>query len=63
MTRKTNRVNGREYHYYYCPTGKKHGCTNPVMLKENKLIAGAVLQVFGFEVCNQLLIGDFCDLS
>lgn len=38
MTRKTNRVNGREYHYYYCPTGKKHGCTNPVMLKENKLI-------------------------
>ena len=38
MTRKTNRVNGKEYHYYYCPTGKKHGCTNPVMLKESKLI-------------------------
>lgn len=38
MTRKTNRVNGKEYHYYYCPTGKKHGCANPVMLKENKLI-------------------------
>ena len=37
MTRKTNRVNGKEYHYYYCPTGKKHGCTNPVMLKESKL--------------------------
>ena len=38
MTRKTNRVNGKEYHYYYCPTGKRHGCANPVMLKESKLI-------------------------
>lgn len=38
MTRKTNRVNGKEYHYYYCPTGKKQGCANPVMLKESKLI-------------------------
>ena len=38
MTRKTNRVNGKEYHYYYCPTGKKHGCASPVMLKESKLI-------------------------
>ena len=38
MTRKTNRVNGKEYHYYYCPTGKKHGCANPVMLKESNLI-------------------------
>lgn len=36
MTRKTNRVNGKEYHYYYCHTGKKHGCANPVMLKESK---------------------------
>ena len=26
------------YYYYYCPTGKKHGCANPVMLKESKLI-------------------------
>lgn len=38
MTRKTNRVKGKEYHYYYCPTGKKHGCTNPVMLKERDLV-------------------------
>jgi DNA invertase Pin-like site-specific DNA recombinase len=37
MTRKTNRVNGREYHYYYCPTTKKRGCTAPVMLKEDDL--------------------------
>ena len=39
MTRKTNRVKGREYHYYYCPTGKKKGCDHPVMLKEDDLIA------------------------
>lgn len=38
MTRKTNRSGGREYHYYYCPTGKKKGCENPVMLKESDLI-------------------------
>lgn len=25
-------------------------------------VAGAVLQSLGLEVCNQLLIGDFCDL-
>ena len=39
MTRKTNRVKGREYHYYYCPTGKKKGCGQPTMLKEDDLIA------------------------
>ncbi len=38
MTRKTNRSNDKEYHYYYCPTGKKNGCDNPVMLKEDSLI-------------------------
>ena len=38
MTRKTNRANGKEYHYYYCPTGKKKGCANPVMLKESSVI-------------------------
>lgn len=39
MTRKTNRAGGREYHYYYCPTGKKHGCNHSVMLKETDLTA------------------------
>jgi site-specific DNA recombinase len=39
MTRKTNRVGGKEYHYYYCPTGKKHGCEHSVMLKESDLTA------------------------
>ncbi len=38
MTRKTNRAGGKEYHYYYCPTGKKHGCDNPVMVKEGDLV-------------------------
>lgn len=37
MVRKTNRSGGREYHYYHCPTGKKRGCTHPVMLKEEEL--------------------------
>ena len=38
MTRKTNHYKGKEYHYYYCPTGKKGGCKSPVMLKEADLI-------------------------
>lgn len=38
MTRKTNRSGGKEYNYYYCPTGKKHGCKNPIMLKESELM-------------------------
>lgn len=37
MTRKTNRRNGRTYHYYYCPTGKKNGCQHPVMVQEQSL--------------------------
>ena len=37
MTRKTNRAGGREYNYYYCPTGKKRGCNTPVMVKESDL--------------------------
>ena len=37
MTRKTNTVKGKKYVYYHCPTGKKKGCTQPVMLKEDDL--------------------------
>ena len=37
MIRKTNRHKGREYFYYYCPTGKKNGCTGAVMLREDDL--------------------------
>ena len=38
MTRKTNRYKGEKYNYYHCPTGKKNGCAQPVMLKEDVLI-------------------------
>ena len=37
MTRKTVPYKGRKYHYYYCPTTKKHGCSDPVCLKESDL--------------------------
>lgn len=37
MTRKINRYKGKEYVYYFCPTGKKHGCSNGVMVKESDL--------------------------
>lgn len=37
MTRKVNRSNGREYIYYYCPTGKKGGCKSSSMIKESEL--------------------------
>lgn len=48
MTRKTNRRNGREYHYYYCPTGKKNGCGRPVMAQEQRLTvhACAILKAY-----------------
>lgn len=38
MTRKSVPYKGEKYFYYYCPTGKKHGCKEPVMLKEQALI-------------------------
>lgn len=38
MTRKTNTVKGKKYIYYHCPTGKKNGCTHPVMLREADLV-------------------------
>ncbi len=38
MTRKTNHIGDKEYHYYYCPTGKKGGCVNPIMIREDLLI-------------------------
>ena len=38
MTRKVRKYKDTEYVYYFCPTGKKHGCTAPTMMKENDLI-------------------------
>ena len=37
MTRKTNTVKGKAYHYYYCPAGKKRGCSGATMIKESVL--------------------------
>ncbi len=37
MTRKVRKYKDREYVYYFCPTGKKHGCTSPAMVKESDL--------------------------
>ena len=37
MTRKTNHYKGKKYFYYYCPTGKKNGCSHPAMLREDIL--------------------------
>lgn len=39
MTRKTVPYKGKAYYYYYCPTGKKRGCKDAVMLKEQDLCA------------------------
>lgn len=38
MTRKTVKYKGEDYYYYYCRTGKKHGCANAPMVKESELI-------------------------
>jgi DNA invertase Pin-like site-specific DNA recombinase len=37
MTRKTNTVAGKKYHYYYCPTTKKNGCPSAHMVRESDL--------------------------
>ena len=37
MTRKAVPYKGVKYHYYYCPTTKKRGCTDGANLKETEL--------------------------
>jgi len=37
MTRKTVPYKGEKYHYYYCPTTKKRGCSDGSTLKESEL--------------------------
>lgn len=39
MTRKMVRYGDVIYRYYYCPTGKRKGCTAPVMISEDVLEA------------------------
>jgi DNA invertase Pin-like site-specific DNA recombinase len=48
MSRKTVRAGERTYVYYYCPTGKKRGCSHPVMLKETSLIDCVTQTVKGY---------------
>lgn len=51
MTRKTVPYKDLQYHYWYCPTGKKKGCKNPVMLKED-LLSECVLENLKAHVSN-----------
>ena len=37
MTRKTNHYKDKEYIYYFCPSGKKGGCSSTSMIKESDL--------------------------
>jgi len=38
MTRKTVPYKGIKYFYYFCPTGKKNGCGDSAMVKEQDLL-------------------------
>jgi DNA invertase Pin-like site-specific DNA recombinase len=38
MTRKTVPYKDAKHYYYWCPTGKKNGCSESVMLKESVLV-------------------------
>ena len=51
MTRKTNRYKRREYNYYYCPAGRKNGCTAGAMLKEADLIGCTLESIKGHISC------------
>ena len=42
MTRKTVPYKGAKYFYYFCPTGKKNGCTGSAMVKEQDLLECAL---------------------
>jgi len=45
MTRKTTASIKRSYTYYYCPTGKKRGCTSPYMVRDKVLLDMVTLTV------------------
>ena len=51
MTRKTVPYKGSKYHYYYCPTTKKRGCTDAVNLKESELCE-CVLEIIKSHILN-----------
>ena len=60
MTRKTNTYKDKKYFYYYCPTGKKHGCEHPVMLKEDDLVA-CVLESLQAHINNVVCLDELLD--
>ena len=51
MTRKTVPYKGEKYHYYYCPTTKKRGCSDGANLKETDLVE-CVLESIKAHVAN-----------
>ena len=59
MTRKILRRGDKAYIYYYCRTGKKNGCTNPVMIREDELeqcvLAGVQAHVQSVVTLSELL--------
>ena len=60
MTRKTNTYKDKKYFYYYCPTGKKHGCKHPTMLKEDDLVQ-CVLQSLQAHIRNVISLDTILD--
>lgn len=60
MTRKTNTYKDKKYFYYYCPTGKKHGCEHPAMLKEDDLIK-CVLESLQSHISNVVSLSELLD--
>ncbi|MCL2568508.1 MAG: recombinase family protein [Oscillospiraceae bacterium] len=45
MTRKSIAPAEQSYIYYYCPTGKKRGCTSPHMVRDEALLAMVTLAI------------------
>ena len=60
MTRKTNRRNGKVNVYYHCPTGKKHGCTHPVMIRED-LLETCILECLQAHIRNIVSMDELLD--
>ncbi|OOB77096.1 MAG: hypothetical protein BEN18_01910 [Epulopiscium sp. Nuni2H_MBin001] len=44
-SRKTERYKDKVYHYYYCMTGKKNGCTDSKPIKQEELIASVIYSI------------------
>ncbi len=59
MTRKTVPYKDKKYFYYYCPTGKKNGCTNK-MMKENDIIECVFVSIKSY-VENVINLDDLLD--